>query len=305
MTKVRISHIKMIPSSNKGFLRGTRVSEYDIKTVSPSEFGTQKIDEKWLEKQADFMMKLDDHDLFTIISFTTRSHQWVVPFMRSGKLPGKKELKNIVQDGLVTPLYPQFLVLVSRKVAVFGKKSLDTEMFQDQEHRTYVRNLFLDEKTPEDTRYLAFQMLLRGNDFSERALRMALNLYVKDMKRLTNRCPRTTTEMTVFRGQLENFVPKNAKVWNVKEFLSTTFSLSYALAYSTNDTNRTKGRIIRLFVPKGSPCLALCIVNPFDDVGEFEILLPPSTFDVVAMGVERTVGDRDLPTNTLQMKKRK
>jgi hypothetical protein len=289
--------IKMIPTAD-GFLRGERMSILNIKTVTPTEFGTQPIDDTWLAKQAAFMMKLDDHDLYTIVSYTSRSHQWITPFMRTGSLPGKKELKNIVQDDMLTPLFVQMTTLVSRGVKMYGKKVIDKEMFTDDAHRTYVRDLFLDASTPLDTRYLAFKMLLRGDDFSQMVMKMALTLYVSDLKRIMRMAPPVASDLTVFRGVLENIVQKKDVIVS-KEYMSTTLSLNYALAYSTNRNNSTKGRIMRIVVPKEHVCLALCIVNPFGPLGEFEVLLPPGSFKVFETNVRRTVGNKEKPTNTL------
>ncbi|AGE56755.1 PBCV-specific basic adaptor domain-containing protein [Acanthocystis turfacea Chlorella virus NE-JV-2] len=300
--KFRFPQIKIMPTAD-GFLRGERVSDLSIKTVSPEEFGTQKVDDAWLSKQAAFMMKLDDHDLYTIVSYTSRSHQWITPFMRSGKLPGKKELKNMVQDDMLTPLFVQMTTLVSRGVQMYGKKTVDKEMFTDDAHRKYVRDLFLDPGTPLDTRYLAFKMLLRGDDFSDRVVKMALTLYVSDLKRIMRAAPPVVSDLTVFRGTLTNIVQKKDEVVS-KEYMSATLSLQYSLAYSTNRENSTKGRIMRILVPKGNKCLALCIVNPFGPVGEFEVLLPPGSFKVTETNVRRSVGDQEKPVNTLVAKKR-
>ncbi|AGE59528.1 PBCV-specific basic adaptor domain-containing protein [Acanthocystis turfacea Chlorella virus OR0704.3] len=300
--KFRFPQIKIMPTAD-GFLRGERVSDLSIKTVSPAEFGTQKVDDAWLAKQAAFMMKLDDHDLYTVVSYTSRSHQWITPFMRSGKLPGKKELKNIVQDDMLTPLYVQMTSLVAKGVKMQGKDVLNKEMFTDDTHRKYVRDLFLDPSTPLDTRYLAYKMLLRGDDFSDRVVKMALTLYVSDLRRIIAAAPPATSDMTVFRGMLTNIIEKKDEVIS-KEYMSTTLSLQYSLAYSTNRNNSGKGRIMRILVPKGHACLALCIVNPFGPVGEFEVLLPPGSFKVAETNVKRSVGDQEKPTNTLVMKNR-
>jgi hypothetical protein len=280
-------------------MRGQRDVEFDIKTVAPDEFGTQIINEKWLQSQASFFMKLDDDDLYTLISYTMRSHQWITPFLRSGKLPGAKELKMIVQDGQLAPLFPQIRTLVDRGSDVYGKKRISKNMFQNADHRKYVRDLFDDKKTPLGTRYVAFQMLLRGNDFSDRTLKMALTMYSKDLNRLFAAAPVTTSDMAVFRGVLTNLIGAK-KVVTTKEPSSTSFSMEYAGAYS--ESNKGNGRIIRINLPKGSKCLALCIVNSFSDAGEFEILLPRGRFSVVNTGIMRTFGKVKVATNTMTMR---
>jgi hypothetical protein len=280
-------------------MRGQRDVAFDLKTVSTGEFGTQPIDEKWLQSQAAFFMKLDDDDLYTLISYTVRSHQWITPFLRSGKLPGAKELKMIVQEGQLAPLFPQIRTLVDRGSKVYGKKSISKNIFQNADHRKYVRDLFDDKQTPLGTRYLAFQMLLRGNDFSDRTLKMALTMYSKDLKRLIAASPATTKDMTVFRGVLTNLIGTK-KIVTTKDPSSTSFSMEYAGAYS--ESNKGDGRIMRIELPKGSKCLALCILNSFTDTGEFEVLLPQGHFTVIETGIMRTFNKVKIATNTMKMK---
>ena len=303
LTSVTIPQIRLLPSGDDtGFMRGQRDITFKINTVSPEEFGTQPVDNSWLQAQAAYFMKLDNDDLYSIISFTVRSHQWITPFLRSGKLPGSKELKMIVQDSQLAPLFPQMRTLVDRGTTVFGKKSISKEMFTDVDHRKYVRDLFVDKKTPLGTRYVAFQMLLRGNDFSDRALKMALVTYNRDLKRLFAGSPATTKKMTVFRGVLTNLIGSK-KVVQTKEPSSTSFSMEYAGAYSESNKGSATGRIMRIELPKGSKCLALCIVNSFTEAGEFEILLPAGKFIVENTSIRRKLGKNvNVLTNTLKMK---
>jgi hypothetical protein len=188
---------------------------------------------------------------------------------------------------------------VDRGSNVYGKKRISQNMFQNTNHRKYVRDLFDDKKTPLGTRYVAFQMLLRGNDFSDRTLKMALTMYSKDLKRLFAAAPATTSDMVVFRGVLTNLIGAK-KVVTTKEPSSTSFSMEYAGAYS--ESNKGNGRIIRINLPKGSKCLALCVVNSFSDAGEFEILLPRGRFSVVNTGIMRTFGKVKVATNTMTMR---
>ena len=190
--KIKIPQIRLIPTDS-GFVRGQREISFDMATKNVDEFGSQKIDNSFLKIQSDFYMTLDDSDLYTLASYTNRSHQWVTPFIRSGKLPGSAELKMIVQDALLAPLFFQIMDMTDKKVQVFGKKPLSKEMFSDKEHREYVRTMFADRHTPMGTRYVAYQMLLRGNDFSNRTLKMALTTYVKDLTRILKSSPKTTT----------------------------------------------------------------------------------------------------------------
>jgi hypothetical protein len=217
--------------------------------------------------------------------------------MRSGKLPGTAELKMVVQDSLLAPLFFQIKKMADQKVKLFGKKSLSKEMFSDKDHREYVRNMFTDTNTPLGTRYVAYQMLLRGNDFSERTMKMALTTYVKDLTRILKSSPKTTENMTVFRGLLTNTLG-DKKTFTSKEFISTSLSMEIAGAYS--ETKNGKGRIQRIAVPKRSNVLALCIVNPFGDSGELEVLLPPGRYEVVSTGDVRELKGIKVTTNNLK-----
>ena len=271
---------------------------FDLNTKNNGEFGSQKIDNSFLQTQSAFYMKLDDSDLYTLTTYTNRSHQWITPFIRSGKLPGTAELKMIVQDSLLAPLFFQIKKMADQKVKLFGKKPLSKEMFSDKDHREYVRNMFTDTNTPLGTRYVAYQMLLRGNDFSERTMKMALTTYVKDLTRILKSSPKTTDNMTVFRGVLTNTLG-DKKTFTSKEFISTSLSMEIAGAYS--ETKNGKGRIQRIAVPKRSNVLALCIVNPFGGgEGELEILLPPGKYEVISKGITRELKGMKVTTNNIR-----
>lgn len=294
--KIKIPQIRLIPTDT-GFVRGQRDVSFELNTKNGGEFGSQKIDNSFLQTQSAFYMKLDDSDLYTLTTYTNRSHQWVTPFVRSGKLPGATELKMVVQDGLLAPLFFQIKKMADQKVKLFGKKSLSKEMFSDKDHREYVRNMFTDPSTPLGTRYVAYQMLLRGNDFSDRTMKMALATYVKDLTRILKSSPKTTENMTVFRGVLTNTLG-DKKTFVSKEFISTSLSMEIAGAYS--ESKNGKGRLQRIMVPKRSNILALCIVNPFGDSGELEILLPPGKYEVVSKGIERELKGMRIATNNLK-----
>ena len=294
--KIKIPQIRLIPTDT-GFVRGQRDVSFDLDTKNNGEFGSQKIDNKFLETQSAFYMKLDDYDLYTLTTYTNRSHQWVTPFVRSGKLPGTAELTMIVQDGLLAPLFFQIKKMADQKVKVFGKKSLSKEMFSNKDHREYVRNMFTDPATPLGTRYVAYQMLLRGNDFSERTMKMALATYVKDLTRILKSSPKTAENMTVFRGVLTNTLG-DKKTFTSKEFVSTSLSMEIAGAYS--ESKNGKGRIQRITVPKGSNVLALCIVNPFGTSGELEILLPPGKYEVISKDITRELKGMKVTTNNIR-----
>lgn len=294
--KIKIPQIRIIPAET-GFVRGQRDVAFEMNTKNAGEFGSQKIDSSFLQTQSAFYMKLDDYDLYTLSSYTNRSHQWISPFVRSGKIPGIAELKMVVQDGLLAPLFFQIKKMADQKVNLFGKKSLSKEMFSDKDHREYVRNMFTDSNTPLGTRYIAYQMLLRSNDFSNRIMKMALTTYVKDLLRIMKSSPKTAGNMTVFRGVLTNTLG-DKKTFSSKEFVSTSLSMEIAGAYS--ESKNGKGRLQRVVVPRGSNVLALCIVNPFGDSGELEVLLPPGKYNVISKGNIRELKGMKVTTNNIK-----
>ena len=294
--KIKIPQIRIIPTET-GFVRGQRDVAFDLNTKNTGEFGSQKIDNSFLQTQSAFYMKLDDYDLYTLSSYTNRSHQWITPFVRSGKIPGTAELKMVVQDGLLAPLFFQIKKMADQKVKLFGKKSLSQEMFSNKDHREYVRNMFIDSNTPLGTKYTAYQMLLRGNDFSDRTMKMALTTYVKDLLRIMKSSPKTAGNMTVFRGVLTNTLG-DTKSFSSKEFVSTSLSMEIAGAYS--ESKNGKGRLQRIFVPKGSNVLALCIVNPFGDSGELEVLLSPGKYEVLSKDITRDLKGMRITTNNIR-----
>ena len=295
--KIKIPQIRIIPTES-GFVRGQRDVAFDLNTKNAGEFGSQKLDNSFLQSQSAFYMKLDDYDLYTLSSYTNRSHSWISPFVRSGKIPGAAELKMVVQDGLLAPLFFQIKKMADQKVKLFGKKSLSQEMFSNKDHREYVRNMFIDSNTPLGTKYTAYQMLLRGNDFSDRTMKMALNTYTKDLLRIMKSSPKTAGDMTVFRGVLTNTLG-DKKTFSSKEFISTSLSMEIAGAYS--ESKNGKGRLQRIVVPRGSNVLALCIVNPFGGgEGELEVLLPPGKYEVLSKGITRDLKGMRITTNNIK-----
>ena len=294
--KIKIPQIRIIPTES-GFVRGQRDVAFDLNTKNAGEFGSQKLDNSFLQSQSAFYMKLDDYDLYTLSSYTNRSHSWISPFVRSGKIPGAAELKMVVQDGLLAPLFFQIKKMADQKVKLFGKKSLSQEMFSNKDHREYVRNMFIDSNTPLGTKYTAYQMLLRGNDFSDRTMKMALNTYTKDLLRIMKSSPKTAGDMTVFRGVLTNTLG-DKKTFSSKEFISTSLSMEIAGAYS--ESKNGKGRLQRVVVPRGSNVLALCIVNPFGDSGELEVLLSPGKYNVISKGITRDLKGMKVTTNNIR-----
>jgi hypothetical protein len=103
--------------------------------------------------------------------------------------------------------------------------------------------------------------------------------------------------MTVFRGVLTNTLG-DKKTFTTKEFVSTSLSMEISGAYS--ESKNGKGRLQRIVVPKGSNVLALCIVNPFGDSGELEVLLPPGKYEVVSKGNIRDLKGMKITTNNIK-----
>jgi hypothetical protein len=101
----------------------------------------------------------------------------------------------------------------------------------------------------------------------------------------------------VFRGLLSNTLD-DKKTFTSKEFISTSLSMEIAGAYS--ETKNGKGRIQRIAVPKRSNVLALCIVNPFGDSGELEVLLPPGKYEVISKGITRELKGMKVTTNNIR-----
>jgi len=128
-------------------------------------------------------------------------------------------------------------------------------------------------------------------------MKMALTTYVKDLTRILKSSPKTTENMTVFRGVLTNTIG-DKKTFSSKEFVSTSLAMEIAGAYS--ESKNGKGRLQRIVVPKGSNVLSLCVVNPFGDSGELEILLPPGKYNVISKGNIRELKGMKITTNDIR-----
>ena len=62
----------------------------------------------WLNAQADYIKKLDDYDFYTAMSYTVRSHQWIGPYMRTGKLTNVRFTKP---PGFIMPMVYQLSLI--------------------------------------------------------------------------------------------------------------------------------------------------------------------------------------------------
>ena len=74
--------------------------------------------------------------------------------------------------------------------------------------------------------------------------------------------------------------------------------MEIAGAYS--ESKNGKGRLQRVVVPRGSNVLALCIVNPFGDSGELEVLLSPGKYNVISKGITRDLKGMKVTTNNIR-----
>jgi hypothetical protein len=72
------------------------------------------------------------------------------------------------------------------------------------------------------------------------------------------------------------------------------------LAGAYSESKNGKGRLQRILVPKGSNVLALCLLNPFGDSGELEILLPPGKYEVISKGITRDLKSMKVTTNNIR-----
>ena len=200
--------------------------------------------QSWLDAQGRYLDDLDDYDFYTAMSYTVRSHQWIGPYMRTKKLSDVRFTKPF---GFVMPLVYQF-----EKIA---------KLKSSQEHTDFEKHLLTLTSNSQREDYV--------NRMSEKipknVLKEALELYIKDLKRIVSKAPKLPRTMVVYRGVKDDiFKGKIGTVHKVEGFASAAYVPQRV--YAPNN-------YLRIKLLKGSRVLLLQCLNDWGHEGEFEVLV--------------------------------
>ncbi|AGE53308.1 PBCV-specific basic adaptor domain-containing protein [Paramecium bursaria Chlorella virus Fr5L] len=250
------------------FRKGGAVDSRDIVNMRKNN-----IDPTWFQAQIKYLKTLSDYDIWTVAAYTHRSHEWLGKYQRTGNL---KYLPRFEQE-MPFPLFPQFTALIDS-----GYDPMKTTK------NTKEDPLLVKFKTTKDLteKYMVYVVMANKNMFSQKALELAVKMYIKDLKRILVASPPVRRNMVVYRGVTENvFDDENNSDVHYPYFSSTAYNPHYAADYAHN------GRYLqRIRIPPGKHVLFLAPLNMFGSYGEYEILLPPCQFKVTGISRKMKLG---------------
>lgn len=242
----------------------------------------RNIDPSWFERQAEYISGLSDYDLMTVISYTVRSHMWLGPYQRNGRLPSARNLNTLKPSYsrvLPVPLFPQMRAVT---------RGMPAEQVFEVGANPREKAHFMGDNTP--LAYQAHVDLFTGGAIKKEVVRAAIELFVRDLKRIVAGAPPVETPIVVYRGTsddvLKGVVP--GRTYQVDAFSSAAFDLRWAMKYAGGST----GLIQRITLPRGSRVIVAAMVNLWAPEGEYEVILPPGSYEVAAVSQsKRTVSN--------------
>ena len=250
------------------FRKGGAVDSRDIVNMRKNN-----IDPTWFQAQIKYLKTLSDYEIWTVAAYTHHSSAWIGKYQRTGDL---KKLPRFEQE-MPFPLFPQFTVLIDS-----GYDPMKTTK------NTKEDPLLVKFKTTKDLteKYMVYVVMANKNMFSQKALELAVKMYIHDLKRIIVASPPVRHNMVVYRGVNKNvFEDENNSVVDSPYFSSTAYNPHYATEFAHN------GRYLqRIRIPPGKHVLFLAPLNMFGKAGEYEILLPPCQFKVTGISRKMKVG---------------
>ncbi|AGE51850.1 PBCV-specific basic adaptor domain-containing protein [Paramecium bursaria Chlorella virus CVM-1] len=249
------------------FRKGGAVDSRDIINMRKNN-----IDPTWFQAQVEYLKKLSDYDIWTVAAYTHFSQEWVGKYQRTGKL----EYLPRFRSDMPVPLFPQFVALVD---SGYEPMLRDTE---NPKNPTFVQ--FKNTKDLAE-RYMFYTVLASTSMFSQKAIELAVKMYIKDLNRIIFASPPVIRDMVVYRGITKSvFAEQKSSVVQSPYFSSTTYNPKQATRY----VGKGKDKYLqRIRVPPGKHMLYVAPFNMFDPHGEYEIVLPGCQFKVT--GRDRTM----------------
>lgn len=252
LQRVVKSHIEYLPDGNAiGGETKNRVRTGDVLVTR-----RRNVDADWFNAQSEYLKSLSDDDLMSAAAYTTRSHQWIGPYMREGVV---YPLYYLVLDGHITPLYPQLRDIVRRR-----KTAL-----KDRSHFAGIEVLLGPDKLAS---YRQHQKFVREDAYTYDALAEAYAAYVKDLKRIIAAAPPIVRPIVVYRGYKQDIFEGHLRRWYVNDkFISTAFDLGRAVGYGRD------GQLWRITLLPGTQALLAAALNQWGASGETEVIVNKDT----------------------------
>lgn len=199
--------------------------------------------QSWFDAQGKYLQSLNDYDLYTAMSYTVRSHEWIGPYMSR-----KHEYSMFgfsLPSGHTTPLYSQIMKMCE----------------MDEYKNTHWAKKLIAKKGD----YMTYRDML--NNIPYKDVYAAMDMYVQDLKRIVKNAPPLPRTMYVYRGLGRNmFQGKLGAVHVLDQFASTAYVPQRAYA---------SDNYLRIKLLKGTRVLLLQCLNQWgsSNNGEFEVLV--------------------------------
>ena len=188
--KITFSSITGARSKNSNYEKTLNIEYPDSKKVNSNT--TMVVEENklplqsWMDAQAKYLEGLSYDDLYTVASYTVRSHQWIGPWLRGTGAP-----TFTTPYGHILPLYPQIVKLA--RTGSIPNMNYD-------EYKTYIKIM------------------------PKRIRDVAMTMYVKDLQRIFKKAPPLPRTMYVYRGIITDvFRGKAGAVHTLGEFASAGY----------------------------------------------------------------------------------
>ncbi len=208
--------------------------------------------QEWIDKQTEYIKGLNVYDKLTAQSYTNMSHSWVGPYLLEGTKLKHINSKRFDNSNLLVPLFAQICLT---NVVNIGNYE-EVWKFRN-------KSLSLKEKYDEYKKWLSY-MNNNGLSFD---FGSALELYIKDLKRIISGAPQVKQSFYVYRGMdTDIFQGKPGTTHTMKTFSSTSVdSYTSIYGYGTN--------VLKIHIRPGTRALFLAPLNYWNRSGESEVLL--------------------------------
>lgn len=233
-------------------------------------------DIEWFKRQNKYISKLNDYDYWTVQAHTNRSHAWIGPYTRDGRVP------IFIGLGLgggkhITPLWPQI-----RKLLLSGRYD-DTVTWTAAFKRG-----------DESGRYRLFSAEIER--LPKTIKKEALEMYKVDLKRIIAHAPKSNKKMILYRGSHFDIFKGTKGHWhNLTSFCSAAFNVRHALSYGSNGFQR-------ITILPGTSVLLVAGMNQWNQNGEYEVMVNIDTkYLIRSRGVMRPVYYNDRLQETVRV----
>jgi hypothetical protein len=188
--KITFSSITGARNKNSNYEKTLNIEYPDSKKVNANTTMVVEEDklplQSWMDAQAKYLEGLSYDDLYTVASYTVRSHQWIGPWLRGTGVPTFS-----TPVGHILPLYPQIMKLSQTGAVPYMNYN---------DYKTYIKIM------PKQVRDVL------------------LTMYVKDLQRIFKKAPPLPRTMYVYRGIITDvFRGKAGAVHTLGEFASTGY----------------------------------------------------------------------------------